>query len=282
MAKDRKSVKRYFLQKIQNLVHDQSALLFGKKRLFVVCLSLVLFFLCVCGRSAAETYDLSTPAGLTEWVTHYYEHKDTASVVTAIREMFRQGAFDEQDAQAAFAAGFLSMVFARNPDKIDAWFEELEDLTLAQKRYLWIALNFSKSPAGQQTLEKIREKSEPGPAQFIGELLAQAYLDILETPIDNTGALEVCWGSFFAGGDERYIVKIIGTLSGLSQPYNGELGIQDPRAIAESARVNLMYDAVRHPRILEICKREMELQPQEVREALAEIVAKAGQENKVE
>ncbi|MDD5255428.1 MAG: hypothetical protein PHR11_05185 [Candidatus Omnitrophica bacterium] len=247
-----------------------------------MCLSLVLFFLCVCGRSAAETYDLSTPAGLTEWVTHYYEHKDTASVVTAIREMFRQGAFDEQDAQAAFAAGFLSMVFARNPDKIDAWFEELEDLTLAQKRYLWIALNFSKSPAGQQTLEKIREKSEPGPAQFIGELLAQAYLDILETPIDNTGALEVCWGSFFAGGDERYIVKIIGTLSGLSQPYNGELGIQDPRAIAESARVNLMYDAVRHPRILEICKREMELQPQEVREALAEIVAKAGQENKVE
>ena len=275
-------MKRYFLQKIRHVTHDQAALLVNKKRLFVVCLLLAANFLCVSTRCAAAAYDLSTPAGLLEWVTHYYEHKDAASVVTAIREMFKQGAFDEQDAQAAFAAGFLSMVFAQNQDKIGGWFDELDDLALAQQRYLWIALDFSKCAAGREILTKIREKVEPAPAQFIGELLAQPYVDVLETAIDNTGALEVCWGLFFAGGDERYIVKIISTLSGLSQPYNEVLGVQDPRVIAESARRNLIYDAARHPRILEICKSEMERQPQEVREALAEIIEKAELERKAE
>src|SRR4249920_665134 len=52
-----------------------------------------------------------------QWMAHYYQAPEADKVVTAVFAMSRDGYF-ESAGQPATTIGFLSEVFARNPDRV--------------------------------------------------------------------------------------------------------------------------------------------------------------------
>jgi hypothetical protein len=64
------------------------------------------------------------------------------------------------------------------------------------------------------------------------------------------------WGAFLASGDERHIVRILDAIG------NGE------RNLTTVAQMALAEQAAAHPRVAEICRAQLERQPDEVRSVL--------------
>ena len=76
------------------------------------------------------------------WVENYYLNPDTEKVVPAVYALSRSGYF-EQAGQPATAIGFLSAVFAKNPEKVGGWMHSFRDLPAAHRRRGAAALWYS-------------------------------------------------------------------------------------------------------------------------------------------
>jgi hypothetical protein len=74
-----------------------------------------------------------------------------------------------------------------------------------------------------------------------------------QTPVVSAAAMNLRWGAFLASGDERHIVSVLEAL-----------GSNEP-GLATSARYALAQDAASHPRVLEICREQLDRQPQAIR-----------------
>jgi hypothetical protein len=64
------------------------------------------------------------------------------------------------------------------------------------------------------------------------------------------------WGAFLASGDERCIVNVLTALG------------SDEPGLATSARFALAQNAAAHPRVLDICRAQLDKQPESVRAEL--------------
>ena len=87
-----------------------------------------------------------------------------------------------------------------------------------------------------------------------------AFLYVPEVKI----GLNLQWGAFLASGDERHIVNVLAALG------SGEPGL------ASSARFTLAQNAAAHPRVLDICRSQLDKQPAAVRAELKAALNSAG------
>jgi hypothetical protein len=94
----------------------------------------------------------------------------------------------------------------------------------------------------------------------VDRLLAAGTLSVNQTPVDSAASMNLQWGAFLASGDERHIVSVLGAL-----------GSNEP-GLATSARFALARDAASHPRVLEICREQLDRQPQAIRAELRAVV----------
>src|SRR3954464_12624759 len=95
-----------------------------------------------------------------EWVNHYYQSPRADQVVPAVYGLSRSGYF-EQPGQPATAIGFLSTVFAQNPDKVADWLTAFRDLPAAHQRLVAAALWYSRLPEGDRQLRALARNSSP-------------------------------------------------------------------------------------------------------------------------
>jgi len=208
---------------------------------------------------------------LAMWMTHYYLHRDPTLVIPAFKATFEYGVFDIFDDAAMFVTYFFSSVFQQNQDKLEQWYIEADDLLLEEKYRLWTALAFPKYPGGQALLKKLQESSTPEKKETITAFLDSPDQDLLQEKVEHSSSLEGLWGVFFATGDERYIQRIISFLA--VDPEDSEN--PDEANIARAAKAHLIKDASRHQKILDICKKEQQIQTGRIKEALEEIIKKA-------
>jgi hypothetical protein len=87
----------------------------------------------------------------------------------------------------------------------------------------------------------------------VDRLLAAKPVSVYQTPVVSAAAMNLRWGAFLASGDERHIVSVLEAL-----------GSNEP-GLATSARYALAQDAASHPRVLEICREQLDRQPQAIR-----------------
>jgi hypothetical protein len=222
--------------------------------LFGMSLALVL---ASAGRaSAASSRDWS------EWMNHYYQAPQADQVVPAVYGLSRSGHLD-QAGQSAAAIGFLSTVFAQNPEKVADWMVAYRDLPAAHQRLVAAALWYSNLPDGDRQLQSLARRSSPEIRAAVEQLVARGPVAVRDTPVLSEASLNLQWGAFLASGDQRHIVNALAALG------SGEPGL------SSAARLALAEKAATHARVYEICQAQLAQQPAPVRDqmqaALAEV-----------
>lgn len=238
-------------------------------------------FLLISMPLAAFAQERQVPAAVTsfedahQWLLTYYRHKDPLFLVPVIKFMDEGGVFDARDEQAAFLLGFLSRVFADNPLFLEGWLAELRDRPLNLRSLLWAALAVFKTPQEEEVLKKEAQTVEGEPAVYIAQLLRAPTQDPFTFEIVAPAQLEILWGLFYASGDERYLQRVIATLSAIKDGPENYYGSGSAREIAEYAKKTLLEDAARDSLVRETCVKEMARQEGAVKSALEEVVGKA-------
>ena len=218
------------------------------------------------GMSAALVLSFAGPATAApvrdwpQWLAHYYQAPQVDQVVPAVFALSRSGYF-EQVGQPATAIGFLSAVFAQNPDKVDGWMADFRDLPVVHQRLVASALWYSGLPGNERALRVLARSSTPELRAEIEQLLSQGSAPVAATPVRSESSLNLQWGAFLATGDQQHIVNALAALG------SGEPGL------SRAARLALAEKAAAHPRVYAICQAELARQPAGVRDQMRAALA---------
>jgi hypothetical protein len=206
-------------------------------------------------RRGLPTYEVTASANEAEalkWVYSYYQNPRPAEFARNVHLLSQAGYF-EQAGQPAQAIGFFSQVFAKNPEFVNFWMAETRSLPEKHQRILASALWLSGNPRGEALIRRQMTGVSEAVRTDLAALLAKKPSAGADTPVDSRAAMDLQWGAFLATGSELHITNILASLG------SGQ------RGIAESARLSLALNAAEHPRVLEICRAQLDKQPNEVR-----------------
>jgi hypothetical protein len=190
-----------------------------------------------------------------QWVANYYQNPRPDDLLQAVHSLSRSGYF-ESLGQPAIAIGFFTTVFAQNPQRVNQWLSQSASLPEAHRRILAAAAWKSGSFTGARMMRDMAEFEDASLRQEVRELLLTGSAPVGSTPVLSMSSMNLQWGAFLANGDERHIVNVLAAL-GSGQP-----------GLATSARFALAQNAVAHPRVLEICRAQLDKQPESVRSEL--------------
>src|SRR4051812_44163915 len=138
------------------------------------------------GMGAALVLSSASPAfasetSRNEWLQNYYRAPQPQQVVPAVFALSQEGYF-EGAGQPAIAIGFLSSVFAQNPDKVGEWMYAFRNLPIAHQRLVAAALWYSGVPAGERELRLAARNSDPALRAELEALLARGPVTVAQTP----------------------------------------------------------------------------------------------------
>lgn len=204
---------------------------------------------CLLASSAALRAEVSAQA----WLETYYLNPQPATVPQAIDDLSRSGYFDRRE-NVAVAIGFFGTLFARHPDHLDGWLQQTSRVPASHQRLLAAAVWQAGHPLAAEMLRKLGRNS---PVRTEIERLASLPAqNLAETPVRSPSSMRLQWGAFLASGDERHIVSILDAF-GLNEP-----------ALTSATRMALAQNAAAHPRVMEICRAQLDRQPEEIRSEL--------------
>ena len=152
----------------------------------------------------ASATTIETHEQLNEWMMRYYQHPQPDSTVSAVEFMSKDGTLSKTAAQPPIAA-FLAQIFAQNPEKIRLWQTQLSAGSEDQLRI--VALAFWMS-GNESLLKAMAGGTSPSIAGYARKLLADRAPDLNKDEVNSAGFLDMLWGSFFATGEEKYVLRI--------------------------------------------------------------------------
>ncbi|HWA10328.1 MAG TPA: hypothetical protein VG838_12820 [Opitutaceae bacterium] len=224
-----------------------------------------LSFALVAGLALASPFAARAEISAQASLETYYTNPQPAELPRLVQALSREGYF-EKPGHTAVAIGFLATLFARNPERVDAWLLGFNGLPLAHHRLIAAALWQAGNPLGADMLRHLGEFTPV--RNEVARLADTPSIDVANTPVLSPSSMNLQWGAFLATGDERYIVNILDAL-GTDRP-----------GLDSAARYALAQDAAAHPRVFEICRAQLDKQPAEakdvLRAALNEAAARTG------
>lgn len=198
------------------------------------------------------------------WLENYYKNPQPDLLVARVYDLSQVGYFNGAG-QPAIAIGFFAEVFAQNPAKVDQWFASFGDLPQSEQRLLASALWQSGNAKGRSEL--LRMSADSSIRTQIARLAAEPVMPVASTPVRSASSMNLQWGAFLASGNEQHITSILAALG------RGE------RDLTDTARYALAEHAAAHPRVLAICRDQLDRQPASVRTELQAAV-RAAEANK--
>jgi hypothetical protein len=190
-----------------------------------------------------------------QWLSHYYQNPRPDDLPLAVHQLSREGYFERAD-QPATAIGFFATVFAQNPQDINYWLHETADLPGAHRRILAAAAWQAGSPRGAALLREMASNSSRIVQVQIADLLQRGPSPVAGTPVQSESSMNLQWGAFLASGDERPILAVLSALA--STETN----------LSTAARYTLAQNAAEHRRVFDICRAQLDKQPESVRSEL--------------
>ena len=187
------------------------------------------------------------------WLENYYKNPQPAQLVANVYDLSQESYFTTAD-QPAIAIGFFAAVFAQNPAKVDQWFAQFRDLPVADQRLLASALWQSGNAKGREQL--VRLSNDSGLRSEVVRLAHQPATSLAQTPVRSSSSMNLQWGAFLATGSEQHVTSIL-TALGRGEPE-----------LTEATRYALAEHAAAHPRVLAICRDQLDRQPASVRTLL--------------
>ena len=145
---------------------------------------------------------------LNTWLRNYYKNPNPDTVPKAL-DWFCHGGEPEYPLRKPGAMAFFSEVFTRNPDKLEAWFLELECQTDQAKIDICYALWWSRSGYCRNLLDILiaHEWLNSDPELADRFLKTNASFDDVET--NDFVFMFFHWGLYFASGDEKYLARLM-------------------------------------------------------------------------
>jgi len=199
-----------------------------------------------------------------QWVANYYQNPRPDEFLPAVYSLSRSGYF-ESVGQPAIAIGFFTTVFAQNPQNVNFWLSQASNLPESHRRILAAAAWKSGSARGARMMQEMVATTDDKELQAeIHQLVLNGSEPVANTPVLSASSMNLQWGAFLASGDERHIVNVLAALG------SGEPGL------ASSARFTLAQNAAAHPRVLDICRSQLDKQPAAVRAELKAALNSAG------
>ncbi len=191
-----------------------------------------------------------------QWMDHYYQNPQPNKLLVAVYSLNRSGYLESKE-HAEAAIGFFSTVFAENPDQVQTWLRSAESFASDRvQRILAASAWLAKNPAGPQELRKLRDHMDSDQRDAADKMLArEATAPVAELPVASDITMNLQWGAFLATGQDTYITNVLAAL-----------GSNEP-GLATTARFALAKDAAEDPRVLDICRTELNRQPAAVRSA---------------
>ncbi|HRE79952.1 MAG TPA: hypothetical protein PLN52_02830 [Opitutaceae bacterium] len=212
--------------------------------------------------SSSAVFAAPSSAPADKWLNHYYQNPQPSAIPDVVFKLSRSGYFD-QAGQPAQAIGFFSTIFAQNPASVNGWFRDFQSLPEKHYRILASALWYSGNPEGARLLRDLSNNSSQQVRAGIDAMLARGATQVAQTPVLSESSMNLQWGAFLASGDERHITNILAAV-GSGQP-----------GVPEAARISLAMNAATHPRVLDICRAQLDKQPNEVRSVLRAAINEA-------
>jgi hypothetical protein len=204
--------------------------------------------------SPLQAVDANTTGRAWQWVAHYYENPRPDDFLSSVHALSRSDYF-ESVGQPAIALGFFATVFAQNPQKVSYWLAQTSTLPERHRRLLAAAAWKSGHPAGARLVQQMSAETPEVRAE-VRQLLLNGSEPVLHTPVVSASSMNFQWGAFLASGDERCILNVLTALG------------SDRPGLANSARFALAQNAAAHPRVLAICRAQLDRQPESVRAEL--------------
>ena len=205
----------------------------------------------VASSTAAFAAQSTAAASSQKWISDYYKNPQPAALADAVYQLSRTGYFDGPG-QPATAIGFFSTVFAQNPDKVDSWLNDFRNLPEKEQRILASAVWYAGLPQGKQLLNALSAHSSREVRSGVTRMLAKGNRPVVETPVLSESSMNLQWGAFLASGNKKHITNILAAHPATPDP----------------ARLSLAMNAASHSRVMEICRAQLDKQPNEVRSVL--------------
>lgn len=187
------------------------------------------------------------------WLETYYLNPQPQALAARIGDLSREGYF-ERPGHIPLAIGFLATVFAQHPARVDGWLHELRSLPAPHRRLLAAALWQAGDARGADLLRGL--PSQAAIRQEVERLASAPAPLIADTAVCSASSMNLQWGAFLASGDERHITRIFDAV-GRNQP-----------GLDAAAQLALARNAAAHPRVMAICRAQLERQPAEVQSVL--------------
>ncbi len=197
----------------------------------------------------AAPRQIATMDDLSKWMTYYYLHPQPELVVQAVLFADKNNLLSGD--YVVPLQSFLSRIFAQNPDKLPAWFNEMAPMKEANRTLILTSIWWSNTSQGKQILQQICKTLPEKPrAEFKKQIDSDPPL-IQEMPIDHTALLDMLWAAYCATGDEKYIKRLMTTLPWAETDQKN----LQKMMLASAAKWSLTSNCEQHPKVLEYCQK---------------------------
>jgi len=201
-----------------------------------------------------------------EWMTFYYQNPSPERIPTAL-VYFSNSALYKSNATMPTAA-FFSALFRKDGALMQKTFDEVSLNGSENAKIMLInILSLTNNPKSKILLGKAQSAWQSERLQgIIARQMASSHDDLYSISIDSPQVLDMLWASFFATGDDLPVQKIISVLH-LSKDGQGQ-----EIMVGGAANWSLKSNVQQHPKVLEICKKELVAAQGETKAILEEIV----------
>jgi hypothetical protein len=202
-----------------------------------------------------------------QWMSFYYESKRPEVMPAAIARASEIGIFSG-DALPPMV-GFLAGYFSDNPSRIDATLGEAKSLPSRAYQAVLTAAVLGAEPGSTQQNALFDQLDADG-QWLIKAFIASGVHAKNDVKTSSATALDFLWGVFFATGDTKSVLPIVATI-GMPKKAATQEDLM-VLAVHKAAAWSLDSNAHQHPEIMQLCKKEMGLQPPEIAKELRKIV----------
>ncbi len=229
----------------------------------IISLTIILGFLAnpVFGQGTFQS-----PAQVKKWLKHYYRKPEPNRVPEMVGCLSASELLDKKNAISPIF-GFLSGVFHDNPERVDGWVRTLEALKEHHLGVVVFGLWYSNLPDARQKVDGLLNRHARLKKEFSFLSDSQPH-PLVEIPLaQGQWILDALWGNFMATGSPTPVRRVISTLAWLEDKQDTKKYM-----VASSAKFSLATNIIQHPRVRQICKAELAVQPEEIARPLKALI----------
>jgi hypothetical protein len=203
-----------------------------------------------------------------QWIDGYRLEPEPKKLPAAVKALSRLGLLRDEDASGVFV-GFMAGVLFTNPRQADKLITEMFPMPPEDQGAIVKAIAYSGLPDWKDLLGRFAERMPARKVMMTNFLTGKSKV-LHDMPLESGPApIDTLWGYYFATGSTEPVRRIIGALKWAKSKSDVE-----KLTVGSMAKWTLANNASRDKELLYLCRDEQRLSshPQEVREALQEIV----------